>query len=54
MAIVIVHRLSTNPDGGLQHVLNDGHIAGKGAYEELMALWGEYAHLFEIQAVNYR
>jgi ATP-binding cassette subfamily B protein len=37
-----------------QCLLNDGHIAEKGTHEELMALKGEYAQLFEIQAMNYR
>ncbi|WP_276987105.1 hypothetical protein [Methanothrix soehngenii] len=37
-----------------QCLLNDGHISEKGTHEELMALKGEYAQLFGIQAMNYR
>jgi len=53
-AIVIGHRLSTVRMADCIYLLNDGHIAEKGTHEELMALKGEYAQLFEIQAVNYR
>jgi len=53
-AIVIGHRLSTVRTADCIYLLNDGHIAEMGTHEELMALKGEYAQLFEIQAVNYR
>jgi len=53
-AIVIGHRLSTVRRADCIYLLNDGHIAEKGTHKELMALRGEYAQLFEIQAVNYR
>ncbi len=53
-AIVIGHRLSTVRMADCIYLLNDGHIAEMGTHEELMALKGEYAQLFEIQAVNYR
>ncbi len=53
-AVVIGHRLSTVRMADCIYLLNDGHIAEKGTHEELMALKGEYAQLFEIQAVNYR
>jgi ATP-binding cassette subfamily B protein len=53
-AIVIGHRLSTVRMADCIYLLNDGHIAEKGTHEELMALKGEYAQLFEIQVVNYR
>ena len=53
-AIVIGHRLSTVRMADCIYLLNDGHIAEKGTHEELMALKGEYAQLFGIQAMNYR
>ena len=53
-AIVIGHRLSTVRMADCIYLLNDGHIAERGTHEELMALKGEYAQLFDIQAVNYR
>ncbi|MDM7912219.1 MAG: ABC transporter ATP-binding protein, partial [Methanotrichaceae archaeon] len=53
-AIVIGHRLSTVRMADCIYLLNGGHIVEKGTHEELMALKGEYAQLFEIQSVNYK
>ncbi|RQW78457.1 MAG: ABC transporter ATP-binding protein [Methanothrix sp.] len=53
-AIVIGHRLSTVRMADCIYLMKGGTIAEHGTHEELMTLMGEYAQLFEIQAVNYR
>lgn len=53
-AIVISHRLSTVRMADCIYLMKDGCIAERGTHDELMALRGEYAQLFEIQAANYR
>jgi ATP-binding cassette subfamily B protein len=46
-AIIIAHRLSTAMRAQRLAVVEDGHIAELGSHEELVALGGRYAHMFE-------
>jgi ATP-binding cassette subfamily B protein len=53
-AILISHRFSTVRMADRIFVLEDGRIVESGSHTELMRQGGRYAHLFEIQARNYR
>ncbi|MBH8562240.1 ABC transporter ATP-binding protein [Nostoc sp. CENA67] len=53
-AILISHRLSTVKMADHIYLMEHGRIVENGTHEELMQLGGSYAHLFEIQAKNYR
>ncbi len=53
-AILISHRLSTVRMADRIYVLEKGRIVEGGTHEELMRLGGTYAHLFAMQAQNYR
>ncbi|HZJ71765.1 MAG TPA: ATP-binding cassette domain-containing protein, partial [Planctomycetota bacterium] len=52
--LVISHRLAAIK--GLDRIiyLHEGRVAESGTHDELMALRGGYAHLFELQSKNYR
>ena len=52
-AIIISHRLSTVRMADCIYLLKNGRILEKGNHEELMALAGEYAQLFQIQSQHY-
>ena len=54
MALFISHRFSTVRLADRILVLEDGDIKENGTHEELLALKGIYAELFELQAAAYR
>jgi ATP-binding cassette subfamily B protein len=54
IAILISHRFSTVRYADQIVVLEDGRVVEQGSHEELIALGGRYAHLFNLQARAYR
>ncbi len=54
MAILISHRFSTVRMADRIFVLANGKIAEQGSHQQLVALGGHYAELFEMQAAGYR
>jgi ATP-binding cassette, subfamily B, bacterial len=53
-AVLISHRFSTVRMADRILVLADGHIREHGTHDQLIALGGRYAELFELQAAGYR
>jgi ATP-binding cassette subfamily B protein len=53
-AVIISHRFSTVRMADRILVLDDGAILEAGSHEELLAMRGRYAELFELQAAGYR
>ena len=54
MAVLISHRFSTSRMADRILVLQNGRIREQGTHEHLVALGGQYAELFELQAAGYR
>lgn len=54
MALLISHRFSTVRMADRIVVLENGQLVEEGNHEQLMALGGRYAAMFEMQAANYR
>ncbi|MGA8041388.1 MAG: ABC transporter ATP-binding protein [Terracidiphilus sp.] len=54
MALLISHRFSTVRMADRIVVLEGGHLVEEGSHEQLMALGGRYAAMFEMQAASYR
>jgi ATP-binding cassette subfamily B protein len=54
MAILISHRFSTVRMADRILVLEHGRIIEQGSHEQLLAINGRYAELFELQAAGYR
>jgi len=52
--LLISHRFSTVKAADRIYVLHDGEIVEQGSHDELMALGGRYAELFDLQAAGYR
>ena len=54
MGLVISHRFSTVRIADRIAVIGDGQVQELGTHDELLALRGRYAELFELQAAGYR
>ncbi|HKN84856.1 MAG TPA: ABC transporter ATP-binding protein [Pyrinomonadaceae bacterium] len=51
-SVIVSHRISTVRDADMICVLDDGQIVEQGTHDELLALGGEYADLYERQLLE--
>jgi ATP-binding cassette, subfamily B, bacterial len=51
--LIITHRLASVRNADRIYVLRHGRIAEQGGHAELMALGGQYAELYTLQAAQY-
>ncbi len=51
--VLISHRFSTVRNADRIHILDEGRIVESGTHDELIALDGEYARMYEVQARAY-
>ena len=54
MTILISHRFSTVRAAAQIVVIHQGEILERGTHESLLAMDGQYAHLFNLQAQGYK
>jgi len=52
--VFISHRLSTTRHADRIYMFDSGHLVESGTHEELIALGGKYAYMFDLQAQKYR
>jgi ATP-binding cassette subfamily B protein len=51
-SVIISHRISTVREADMICVLDEGSLIEQGTHEELLALGGEYADLYERQLLE--